>query len=49
MFLKEVSSAALTQKGWTIMTGLFGVVFILNAAVLWIAMKSGEKRLVRYE
>ena len=49
MFLTEISKTALTLKGWTIIGLLFLTVFVLNAFVLWLAMKMGEKKLLSLE
>jgi hypothetical protein len=49
MFLTEISKTALTLKGWTIIGLLFLTVFVLNAFVLWLAMKMGEKKLLALE
>jgi ABC-2 type transport system permease protein len=49
MFVKEISKAVLTFKGWTIIGSLFLIVLILNAFVLWVAMRMGEKKLVAME
>lgn len=49
MFLTEISKTALTPKGWTIVGLLFLTIFVLNAFVLWLAMKMGEKKLLALE
>jgi ABC-2 type transport system permease protein len=45
IFLREVSGASLTSRGWTLISALFCGVVLLNVLVLWLAMKRGEKRL----
>ena len=49
MFIKEVSEAVLTLRGWTIIGMLFSAVLILNSIVTWVAMRIGEKKLTAME
>jgi len=49
IFMTDISRAAFTFKGWAIIGLSFLSVFALNASVLWIAVRAGEKRLVAIE
>ncbi|MBI4683108.1 MAG: hypothetical protein HY757_08425, partial [Nitrospirae bacterium] len=49
IFMKEVSKAALTLRGWTIIGMLFLTVLVLNSFVIWMAMRMGEKKLAAME
>ncbi len=49
MFMTEISRASLTAGGRTIIGLLFLAVLVINAFVLWMAMRMGEKRLSAME
>jgi ABC-2 type transport system permease protein len=49
IFIKDLSEAALTSRGWTIVGLLFLAVLVFNAFVYFVAMKTGEKRLASLE
>jgi len=49
MFMKEVRESALTFRGWAIIGTMLSAAFILNSFVIWVAMRTGEKRLTAME
>ena len=49
IFMKDISEAALTSRGWAVVGLLFLAVLVSNAFVFFMAMRMGEKRLASLE